>query len=147
MVNRRAGFTGTQDGMTAVQKERVYQLLDSMWPIEFHHGDCIGADAEAHLIAKGLRIAVVIHPPTNERKRAFCKGARETREPLPYIQRNHSIVDETDCLIATPKAPQEVQRSGTWSTIRYARKIGRVVWVINPDGTILSNAPMPGEGD
>lgn len=147
MTNARVGFTGTQEGMTTVQMERVRQLLEAMWPVEFHHGDCIGADAQAHLIARDLKIGVVIHPPENPAKRAYCSGAQEIRAPLPYLTRNREIVTWTDCLIATPKTTDETIRSGTWSTVRYARKKGRVVWVIGPNGEILSNSPMPGQGD
>ena len=43
----------------------------------------------------------------------------------------------TDTLVAAPKEDEEVVRSGTWATVRYARKAGRVVLVVRPDGTIV----------
>mmetsp|Transcript_30358 Transcript_30358/g.39138 ORF Transcript_30358/g.39138 Transcript_30358/m.39138 type:complete len:93 (+) Transcript_30358:152-430(+) len=38
-------------------------------------------------------------------------------------------------LIAFPPTSIEIQRSGTWATIRYARKKNKAVMIINPDGT------------
>jgi hypothetical protein len=46
----KIGFTGTQDGMTDQQKSMLRDLLDGGTG-EFHHGDGIGADSEAHDIA------------------------------------------------------------------------------------------------
>jgi len=100
-----------------------------------HHGDCIGADAQAHDIAVSLGCKVIIHPPDNARQRAFKSGAH-IRAPKPYLVRNKHIVRETELLIAMPSEFSEQHRSGTWSTVRYARRVGRAVRVILPDGTI-----------
>jgi hypothetical protein len=54
----------------------------------------------------------------------------------PYLVRNHEIVDDSQVLIAAPKEFTEQLRSGTWATIRYARKIGRTVRIVFPDGSI-----------
>lgn len=102
---------------------------------ELHHGDCIEADAEAHEIARALGWHIVGHPPTNPHKRAFCQFD-EARPPAPYLVRNRHIVNETTALLATPRSFAEVIRSGTWATIRYARKLGRPVIVIYPNGSV-----------
>lgn len=70
----KVGFTGTQLGMTGFQIEELTKLLMATTITQFHHGDCIGADEQAHEIAKALGIPVAIHPPINPSKRAFCKG-------------------------------------------------------------------------
>jgi hypothetical protein len=57
-------------------------------------------------------------------------------EPKPYRVRNRDIVRDTETLIATPSEPVELLRSGTWSTVRFARKLGRAVWVILPNGNL-----------
>lgn len=128
--------------MTLRQKAAVRQILSSALDelkfskFEFHHGDCVGADAEAHDIAYLLQyFFIVLHPPINESKRAF-KHADLTLKAFPYLDRNKHIVRDTNRLIATPAQKEEQLRSGTWSTIRYARKAGKPVTIIYPDGTI-----------
>lgn len=132
----KVGFTGTQHGMTDAQKEMVHTLFFAVTPVELHHGDCIGADAEAHDIAIYFSSTdVVIHPPLIQTKRAF-KTACEYRDPKPYLDRNHDIVDETKLLVATPKSAQEELRSGTWATIRYAVRKKKDVYIVFPDGSV-----------
>lgn len=120
------GYTGTQVGMSDRQKAGLrWHLMCAEEGSEFHHGDCEGGDAEAHDIAFELGLRIVIHPPINERKRAFCQGAALVLPPKDYIQRNHDIVDVLELLIAAPKTDEEELRSGTWATVRYARKSGK----------------------
>jgi len=131
------GFTGTQRGMTEAQWPTLWALLiaRAMRSSEFHEGDCIGSDAQA---AHGARLAgfrIIGHPPTNDSKRAFFP-ADEWRTPYPYLERNRHIVDAAQEMIATPGEFEEQLRSGTWSTIRYARRVRKPVWVILPDGSL-----------
>lgn len=122
----KIGFTGTQIGMSDRQKEQFVLDLLELNPIEFHHGDCVGADAEAHDIVREFFPTCIIvgHPPINSSKRAYkkCDIYRNTKE---YIDRNHDIVDETDAIFATPKSDIEELRSGTWATVRYSKKCGK----------------------
>ena len=104
--------------------------------VAFHHGDCIGADADAHGIAIGLGIPVHIHPPRYSSKRAFCKGAVAVYGVRDYLDRNHDIVNASGVILATPKGDIEELRSGTWATIRYARRDGRRLAVVCPSGEI-----------
>lgn len=142
----KIGFTGTRSGMTLHQRAALLNLLgwraQLIWErngaerCEFHHGDCVGADAEAHDIAVELTYHPVIHPPSNPTKRAW-KIATLIHPELPYLKRNEQIVLDTDELIAAPGEFKERQfRSGTWSTIRFAQKIGRKVTIIFPDGSL-----------
>ena len=129
----KIGFTGTQIGMTAVQSKAVKNTLVLMKGKEFHHGDCVGADAEAHVIAVDMGIEVTVHPPENSSRRAWCRGSI-MHDPAPYIARNHAIVDSVETLIAAPDGEVERMRSGTWATIRYARKMKIPVTIIGPRG-------------
>jgi len=144
----RIGFTGTQAGMTKEQKERLESWIRMSRPWQFHHGDYIGADKEAHDIIMKFNnytvagVSIIIHPPADPKKRAFCKrhscDKTEITEllPKPYMTRNHDIVDCSSVLVACPGQFSEVLRSGTWATMRYARKVGKIVMVIWPDGKI-----------
>ena len=119
------GFTGSREVMTDRQKETFRQILPKCGPTEFHHGDCLGADAEAHAIVKSCcaTARLIIHPPSSDSLRAFCQGDAHL-PPKPYLARNQDIVDECEVLVAAPKTTEEQLRSGTWATIRYARKRG-----------------------
>jgi len=140
----KIGFTGTQKGMTTEQNMRLRQLLWScvnhgivaVAP-EVHHGDCIGADAEFNNIAKNMGCEIVIHPASDvaENKRAHCL-CNARMQDSPALKRNHDIVNTTDMLFACPGQDHEVLRSGTWATIRYARKMGKPVYIVYPDGTV-----------
>lgn len=107
----------------------------TLYERKVHSGDCIGADKEFHDIAKSLGHWSVGHPPLNFYKRAFCDFDEE-RRPQEFLVRNKIIVDESDQLIATPKGFVEELRSGTWSTIRYARKNVTSIVIVWPDGRV-----------
>ncbi len=128
------GFTGTQTGMTIRQRNKLRKTLQAFFnegSVYFHHGDCIGADEQAHDIAEEIGFKVIIHPPLNPKKRAF-KNPFIARNPKDYMDRNQDIVDETDILIGAPKEIEEQIRSGTWSTIRRAIKADREVILLKP---------------
>ena len=126
----KIGFTGTQKGMTNRQKQALATWLEQA--AEFHHGDCIGADAQAHTLAQFQHCPIIIHPPINSTKRARCSGALVVRPMKEYLARNHDIVDETDVLVAAPATHIEQMRSGTWATVRYARKKGKSIAILFP---------------
>lgn len=127
------GFTGTREGMTPAQKKAVEELLAGVRPREFHHGDCIGADEEAHGVAARLAIPVHGHPPDKDTHRAYC-ACVVMHDPKPYQARNMDIVRACDTLVATPQGFTEELRSGTWSTVRKALGAGKPVLIIWPDG-------------
>lgn len=131
------GFTGTQYGMTEAQETTLQRLLTELpnAPHVLHHGDCVGADEQAHMIAGQLGFTTMGHPPVNESKRAFtvCTGWRQAKE---YLVRNRDIVGECEVVFATPAQAGEQLRSGTWATVRYARLLHRPVHIIAPDGTV-----------
>jgi len=133
---KACGVTGTQDGATP-QQERSFGYLLGLWEIErFHHGDCVGADAQTHAIVRKFEnIKIHIHPPVKDIKRAFCTGDI-VYEVRAYLARNHDIVNAVDVLIALPKGFGEELRSGTWATVRYARRKRIPICIIWPDGRI-----------
>jgi predicted Rossmann fold nucleotide-binding protein DprA/Smf involved in DNA uptake len=135
---RHIGFTGTREGMKNVQKAVLSDLLLARVPAWLHHGVCVGADEQAHRIAISLGIFVAGHPPKNQRHRAVECGYFDQLYPeQEYLQRNHTIVDFSEELIAAPASDEaHSPRSGTWATIRYARKQGKIVTIVHADGTL-----------
>lgn len=133
MFHIHVSFTGTRNGMTRRQKIGVRGLLRAS--DIFHHGDCDGSDEEAHDIALDIGCDIEIHPPEDSKLRAFCKGAKKVHPVKPYLVRNKDMVRVCNVLIATPEGP-EIERSGTWSTIRYADKRKCHVIIIYPNGDV-----------
>lgn len=134
----KVGFTGNQHGMTDAQKEWIRNAFSKIrGPWEFHHGDCIGSDAEAHDIALEFGAKIVLHPPWVPYKRAFKEGWWQLRPKRNYLDRNKDIVNESSVLIGMPREDEEQLRSGTWSTIRYARNRLLPVRIISPSGKRL----------
>jgi hypothetical protein len=136
----RVGFTGTRDGMTEPQEAAFLDWCEVTSFREFHHGCCVGSDerAAAFVDTFGEERPVIHGHPSNLRGMTSPKAVRvsdNVSRPKSPLYRNRDIVDACDILLACPKGPEE-RRSGTWATIRYARKIGRLVKIIQPDGTI-----------
>lgn len=136
------GFTGTQHGMTPIQKDRLWSILLYMAPRFFRLGDCIGADKEAYDIV--LRMAwayrswrrpeLLGHIPVESNKRARCKYDVEFT-PMPYRERDQQIAENCEIMIAAPRTLEEELRSGTWATARDARRANRSVLILWPDGS------------
>lgn len=116
------GFTGSRLDRPKETIDKLRSLLVYWGVTESHHGDCIGFDAQAHDVCNDLGIKIIIHPPTNDTMRAW-KECSLIMPPRPYIQRNKDIVVASQKIIAAPDGPERT-RSGTWSTIRYAKSIG-----------------------
>lgn len=132
---RRYGFTGTRNQLAFAQASALRFWLEARTG-ELHHGDCIGGDETAHQIARSLRgWLIVIHPGDTPNLRAFCSDYDVLHPVKPNLDRNTDIVNATHELVATPSGP-EIARSGTWSTIRKARRAGKPRTIIWPDGMI-----------
>lgn len=146
----KIGFTGTREGMTTKQAKQVRRYLKEFdkrgkGVEEFHHGGCLGADTGAHKLAQRdlAHTPIYVHPSTIVTWQAKLKmrpGLDVRYDPQHPLYRNRSIVDRTDTLLATPKGP-EVQRSGTWATVRYARGAHRKIWIFEPDGEVHHDKP------
>ena len=139
----KVGFTGTRDGMTDEQRRAFIRWVKTAGVTEFHYGVCIGADEDAwDVMVSGpdlgfTRPRTVAHPPSNLvlASQSTMMFDDEIRPTVPYAVRNQNIVDASELLLATPKQEEEL-RSGTWLTIRYARKKKKPIVIFWPDGTI-----------
>jgi predicted Rossmann fold nucleotide-binding protein DprA/Smf involved in DNA uptake len=149
------GFTGTLQGMTEEQKTAVTLRIAGLCPLVLIHGGAIGADRDIHGIALHYVINTIpriieVYPEnvTVHRSAAYWShparriAVEETGRQLIVhparkpLKRNHIIAERCDRLLATPATSEEQLRSGTWATIRYARKMGKPITIIRPDGTI-----------
>jgi hypothetical protein len=134
------GFTGSRDGMTIDQRFVIQGILIELEPDQTVHGDCTGADAAFDVLCKELDIFREAYPGKDRYgrspTRAFC-DCQIIHPPLPYLVRDKIIAEKSDLgLIACPKGMIEERRSGTWTTVRYARNLNRRVWLVYPDGSL-----------
>lgn len=128
----KIGFTGTRHGLSEEQKNQIKLILDKYDNIVVLHGDCIGSDTDFHNLCRNenKNIKICILPPNNPTLRAFNSGDLILPEK-PYLERNSDIVENSDILIACPlDKNKEELRSGTWSTIRKAKKRGMMLYIL-----------------
>jgi len=140
------GFTGTREGMTEHQRAAfrlwILRWLSTTPGPEFHHGVCLGADEQAVgiITATLIRCRIVGHP--GNWGPLTSKAAASVSHPMlpcrPMLDRNRDIVDAAEVLLACPKGPEE-RRSGTWATVRYARRTGKRVVFFWPDGSVTED--------
>ena len=141
---KTVGFTGARAGMTGGQRAAFRQALTDLSPTHFVHGDCEGADADAHKLMQALQPAVSIRiRPAKSSRRAGSQGADEVCDARPPLARNRDIVHDADVLVACSPSPHEVTRSGTWATVRYARKKRTPVVLLWPDGHVTTERLDP----
>lgn len=143
----KVGFTGTRDGLTQAQADAFEQHFRRLDGTDFLHGACVGADTAAVLWVATMRM------PGDGQLKPWCrthafpsnlKGMTDKRAmevsdfrslPADPLMRNRTIVEQCDVLMACPKGEEE-QRSGTWSTIRYARKLRKRIVICWPDSQV-----------
>lgn len=143
------GFTGAREGITEQQRTVVSKLL--IWlPVEtVVHGDCVGADHTFDVMAWSCGLHRILFPSNLEALRAHGEklgsGSFSLNEPQNPLIRNKSIIDNCTHLLACPEKIEEEKRSGTWSTIRNARKSKRKCMIIFPDGKfrLENEEPVP----
>lgn len=135
----KVSFTGTRKGMNETQMSLFAGILEQLGVTEFYHGDCIGADENAHdlVVASGADIEIKKRPCNIESQRAFTKEGTCIAEPEAPLDRNKKLVDDSETLVAIPGEQFEELRSGTWATIRYAKRNQVPVIIIWPNGHIL----------
>lgn len=145
------GFTGTRSGMTNEQKAMLRCIFEDCFvsskardvKLEFVHGGAVGADREAHHIARNLSFeAIHIYPC--HRIVGFdivwnyppVKAVHVLHTIQKPLVRNRMMVDLANGMIAAPLGYEEELRSGTWATIRYARKTKTPLKIIWPNGSV-----------
>jgi hypothetical protein len=139
------GLTGSRDGITTKQKQTLIMHLagnpGTFEELTFHHGGCIGADEALHTLFFWLGSKIEIRPgPIKAKTMTLEPYAGHPRvKILPvaeFLSRNRDIVADTSALLAFPKETHEVNRSGTWATIRYAKEAQMPVTIFHPLGAM-----------
>lgn len=112
-------------------------------PFEFTTGGAFGVDTIAAEMASSLydaglwpscllRLNCPADEPYNVQTRRLVHEVRPIAGS--YMDRNDALVADCDVLLAFPATPREVLRSGTWATIRRARKAGKEIRFFPLDG-------------
>lgn len=133
----KIGFTGNREGLNEDQTAKILELLSQYtnYIIHIYHGDCLGADTDFHKLCVDFKnnntteMVITIMPPDKNVMRGFNNGDI-LMKPKPYLERNNDIVINSDIIIGCPlDKNNEILRSGTWSTIRKARKMNKLLFV------------------
>lgn len=142
------GFTGTRRGITIQQAASLHLQLSALARYfqaqgrgaRGLHGSCVGADASFDRACARLGLGTVCIPGTIDGKsdhRWLAKTAAvELEPPTPTLQRNRRIIELSDVMLACPDG-EERMRSGTWSTIRKARRARKHGMIVMPSGKVL----------
>jgi hypothetical protein len=125
-------FYGNKKGFERTPDKLLQQFFKENEIIEFHHGDSIGADSQAHQIYLAVHPGkkVFLHPTTKDRGFNKAENLVEYSEEPNPLKRNERIVRICDLLLVCPKSIQQEARSGTWATYRYAMKLKKKVLVL-----------------
>lgn len=138
MVNElmTIGFTGTRQiekisalRLDLLYKKIIFYKIDYDLELTLLHGCAFGADSYFHSIGINENIPIIGRPTYN--RNFDLRDFEYLHLPEAPLTRNKKIVDDCDILIALPidKDVEEL-RSGTWATIRYARKQNKQIIMI-----------------
>lgn len=120
----KLAFTGRADGMSPAQLDTLSGLMMDIRPNTCAHNGGAGADAQFALLVAGMGTGIW-QPPD-----------------MTPMKRNRALVDWCTHLIGAPPTDFVIKRgSGTWETIKYGWKFGKVTTVINPDGSTTVTRP------
>ncbi len=137
----RVSFTGVQalnveEYVGAVRK--LESLTDPYPPDLVVTGACVGVDTLvgrwfAERFPDTSQLVLVPDDPSRVERwwEDYPDAPIEVREGCgSYMERNDLVVAEGDWLVAFTRGPGEIRRSGTWATVRRARKAEKPVDVV-----------------
>lgn len=126
------GFTGTT-AVTNLQAVYIDAIIRDLTADRFVSGCANGVDTVAALSAwsehwTAKHLLLVPEAKYHNERLVLYMGKHpdvEVRQvPGGYLKRDDAIVKESNELVAFPRTAREILRSGTWATIRRARKAG-----------------------
>ncbi len=146
-------FTGTLRGTTTPQFESLREVISrrTRSGIQACHGLALGADKDFHQICREFSVPLFGFPSTLRSKQAILPISDFIQVfPEKYpLDRNRDMIDfavlssgSDSLLIACPKGESEEVRSGTWTTVRYARASSiTIVFIWPSDGAVEIRDP------
>lgn len=138
------GTTGSRGGPRQAQLSAFARFVRRFPPDGFVHGGASGWDVLAHHAVACLSVPIDIYPSDDASPSwsyVGWPGDVYLHPSAPPLERDRSIVAAVHWLLAVPQAAAE-DRSGTWTTVRYGRQLGIPIYIIRPDGKIVSDKPL-----
>lgn len=138
------GVTGTRNGISHAQRDFAKSFLAQCdVGSTLRHGACLGADDDIVRIVFNMNyyrnnlFSIIAYPPIVETFYSHISviKSNEIMSREDYLERNLRIVQDCNFLLAFPGQDYEVVRSGTWATVRMARRLKREHMIVLPDGT------------
>ena len=124
-------FTGPARRLTEPEVDRITAVVEASPADLYVSGAAYGVDTAAALAAYVHRGCVRLAVPRGE---VYNTDLVHIAEQMPgweieyvdggYMARNDRLVELATVLLAFPETQEEQLRSGTWATIRRARKAG-----------------------
>lgn len=145
------GITGSRVPLADAQKHSLGIMITAIMRITglkaIHHGCATGTDETSHGIALTIPGADIYGHPGygNNKSQPHLMDLRPEEFTLlypakPYRERNKDIVTYSRLILACPLYPENdtrSARSGTWQTVRLARRTQKPVILIIPNGGIM----------
>lgn len=128
------GVTGTRLGLSKFQLLWLEKFLTYNKSKVLHHGDCVGVDTQVAIQFAKVDAYIIAHPGNIKNMQANCVVNDLIMPWSDTLVRNRFIVNHSSLLLAFPATTHQIAHSGTWSTIRYAKKQSKPVLIISPDG-------------
>ena len=130
-------FTGSRNRLSDAQQFLIDLVITGLPAhVVYVTGACVGVDAYvarlAHIVGRRVHTVVPMVYTAQFLDTHWMDHCDTSEEASTYRSRNTRMVELSDRLIAFPAYPENdsrSRRSGTWQTIRMARKAGKAVQV------------------
>lgn len=139
MIYAATGPSKPPVGFLMIIRDALRDLPDP--PTEFVTGGAFGVDTAVFTLSRGMYPAAkqLLCVPSgfhyNTSVLTAYSGAEIEMVPGGYLKRDDRLIECCSTLLAFPDSVTEQLRSGTWATVRRARKAGRRILFAPLDGS------------